>query len=56
MTTVNDQFQYTVSYRKAWCGKHKALVDIYGEWEPSYAKLPYYMAALQHTKSDTIVS
>ena len=31
VAAVNDQFQYTVSYRKAWCGKHKALVDIYGE-------------------------
>ena len=31
MATVNDQFQYTVSYRKAWCRKQKALVDIYGE-------------------------
>ena len=56
VTAVNDQFQYTVSYRKAWCGKHKALVDIYGEWEPSYAKLPYYMAAFQYANPGTVVS
>ena len=56
VATVNDQFQYTVSYRKVWSGKQKILVDIYGEWEPSYAKLPYYMAALQHANPGTVVS
>ena len=37
VATVNDQFQYIVSYRKAWCEKQKVLIDIYGEWESSYA-------------------
>ena len=32
------------------------MVDIYGEWEPSYAKLPYYMAALQYANPGTVVS
>ena len=56
VSAVNNQFQYTVSYRKAWCEKQKALVDIYGEWEPSYAKLPYYMTALQYANPGTVVS
>ena len=56
VATVNDQFQYTVSYKKVWCEKQNVLVDIYGEWELSYAKLYYYMAALQHANLDIVVS
>ena len=32
------------------------MIDIYGEWELSYAKLSYYMAALQHANPSTVVS
>ena len=55
MATINKQFQYAVSYRKALYRKQKALIDIYGEWKLSYANLLYYMVTLQNANLGTIV-
>ena len=55
IASVKEQFGYTISHKKIWYGKQKTLVDIYGEWNISYMKLPYYMAALQNANCGTIV-
>ncbi|XP_020208066.1 uncharacterized protein LOC109812853 [Cajanus cajan] len=31
---------YTISYRKAWMAKQKAIEDLHGNWEQSYHDLP----------------
>lgn len=40
IANVAEQFHYRVSYSKAWHGKQKALIDIFGEWKPSFTCLP----------------
>ncbi|RYR12267.1 hypothetical protein Ahy_B04g069799 isoform A [Arachis hypogaea] len=37
---VQSKFNYTVSYRKAWLVKQKAVEKIYGGWKASYETLP----------------
>ena len=38
---------YTVTYRKAWKGKHMAIAMAFGDWENSYSLLPRWMAVIQ---------
>ncbi|KAF7828664.1 serine/threonine-protein phosphatase 7 long form-like protein [Senna tora] len=52
---MNTQFQFEVSYKKAWLAKHKAITRVFGNWESSYSKLPRWMAAIQHFLPGTIV-
>ena len=37
---------YTISYKKAWKGKHRAIAMAFGDWEKSYSLLPRWMAAV----------
>ncbi|KAF7844642.1 serine/threonine-protein phosphatase 7 long form-like protein [Senna tora] len=52
---MNTQFQFEVSYKKAWLAKHKAITRVFGNWESSYSKLPRWMAAIQHFLPGTVV-
>nr|XP_027188644.1 uncharacterized protein LOC101501977 [Cicer arietinum] len=38
---------YTVSYKKAWMGKNKAIEQIYGNWEESYNQLPQWLLVMK---------
>ncbi|RYR14823.1 hypothetical protein Ahy_B04g071526 isoform A [Arachis hypogaea] len=37
---LQSMFNYTVSYRKAWLAKQKAVANVFGDWEVSYQTLP----------------
>ncbi|XP_015942789.1 uncharacterized protein LOC107468065 [Arachis duranensis] len=41
------------SYRKVWMAKQKAVAQIYGDWEESYAELPRWMLGVQLTMAGT---
>ncbi|RYR10309.1 hypothetical protein Ahy_B05g078784 [Arachis hypogaea] len=43
---VQAKFNYTVSYRKAWLAKQKAVEKIVGRWEASYEALPIWFKAM----------
>ncbi|RYQ89324.1 hypothetical protein Ahy_B09g096028 isoform A [Arachis hypogaea] len=45
---VQSKFNYTVSYRKAWLAKQRAVEKIFGGWEASYEALPIW--AFRHCK------
>ncbi|KAF7813922.1 uncharacterized protein G2W53_034898 [Senna tora] len=53
---VKEEYQFTVSYRKAWLGKQKALAAVYGKWEDSYDTLRRWMRAVQDHLPGTIIS
>ncbi|XP_073219670.1 uncharacterized protein [Cicer arietinum] len=38
---------YTITYRKGWIGKNKAIEQIYGNWEKSYNQLPQWLLVMQ---------
>ncbi|RYQ93163.1 hypothetical protein Ahy_B09g099445 [Arachis hypogaea] len=45
---VQSKFNYTVSYRKAWLAKQRAVEKTFGGWEASYEALPIW--AFRHCK------
>nr|XP_029154668.1 uncharacterized protein LOC112805316 [Arachis hypogaea] len=42
-------YGFRPSYRKVWLAKQKAMAQIYGDWEESYAELPRWMLGVQST-------
>ncbi|XP_057733910.1 uncharacterized protein LOC130949105 [Arachis stenosperma] len=52
---VQLKFNYTVSYRKAWLAKQKAVEKIFGGWEASYEALPIWFEAMCHKESSAVV-
>ncbi|RYQ89454.1 hypothetical protein Ahy_B09g096091 isoform M [Arachis hypogaea] len=52
---VQAKFNYTVSYRKAWLAKQKAVEKIFGGWEASYEALPIWFEAMCHKEPSAIV-
>nr|XP_025607756.1 uncharacterized protein LOC112701177 [Arachis hypogaea] len=52
---VQSKFNYTVSYRKAWLAKQKAIEKIFGGWEASYEALPIWFEAMCHKEPSAIV-
>ncbi|XP_015951626.1 uncharacterized protein LOC107476341 [Arachis duranensis] len=42
-------YGFKPSYRKVWLAKQKAVAQIYGDWEESYAELPRWMLGVQST-------
>ncbi|XP_025692577.1 uncharacterized protein [Arachis hypogaea] len=42
-------YGFRPSYRKVWLAKQKAVAQIYGDWEESYAELPRWMLGVQST-------
>ncbi|XP_015942797.1 uncharacterized protein LOC107468072 [Arachis duranensis] len=47
-------YGFRPSYRKVWMAKQKAVAQIYGDWEESYAELPRWMLGVQSTMAGTI--
>ncbi|XP_052114060.1 uncharacterized protein LOC127745421 [Arachis duranensis] len=47
-------YGFRPSYRKVWMVKQKAVAQIYGDWEESYAELPCWMLGVQSTMAGTI--
>ncbi|XP_016168805.1 uncharacterized protein LOC107611385 [Arachis ipaensis] len=43
---VQSRFNYTVSYRKTWLAKQKAVAKVFGDWEVSYQTLPVWLKAM----------
>ncbi|XP_025674583.1 uncharacterized protein [Arachis hypogaea] len=43
---VQLRFNYTVSYRKAWLAKQKAVAKVFGDWEVSYQALSVWLKAM----------
>jgi len=37
---IKNRYGYSVTYRKAWIAKQKALAMEFGDWEDSYNYLP----------------
>ncbi|XP_015933010.1 uncharacterized protein LOC107459315 [Arachis duranensis] len=52
---VQSKFNYTVSYRKAWLAKQKAVESIFGGWEASYGTLPIWFEAMCHKEPSAVV-
>ncbi|XP_057730577.1 uncharacterized protein LOC130945903 [Arachis stenosperma] len=52
---LQSKFNYTVSYRKAWLAKQKAVEKIYGGWEASYEALPIWFGAMCHKEPSAVV-
>ncbi|XP_052107412.1 uncharacterized protein LOC127740480 [Arachis duranensis] len=52
---VQSKFNYTISYRKAWLAKQKAVESIFGGWEASYEALPIWFEAMCHKEPSVVV-
>ncbi|XP_023771148.2 uncharacterized protein LOC111919790 [Lactuca sativa] len=52
---IVDKLGYTPSYKKLWTGKQKAIEQMFGNWEESYAALPKKFGALHKFNPGTIV-
>lgn len=52
---VKEKFQFTISYKKAWLARTKAVAMVFGDWDESYRRLPRYMASLQAFNPSTVV-
>ncbi|XP_016168617.1 uncharacterized protein LOC107611177 [Arachis ipaensis] len=52
---VQSKFNYTISYRKAWLAKQKAVESIFGGWEASYETLPIWFEAMCHKEPSAVV-
>ncbi|XP_052117548.1 uncharacterized protein LOC107487537 [Arachis duranensis] len=52
---VQSKFNYTISYRKAWLAKEKAVESIFGGWEASYEALPIWFEAMCHKEPSAVV-
>ncbi|XP_057756066.1 uncharacterized protein LOC130975267 [Arachis stenosperma] len=52
---VQSKLNYTVSYRKAWLAKQKAVEKIFGGWEASYEALPIWFETMCHKEPSAVV-
>ncbi|XP_012570323.1 uncharacterized protein [Cicer arietinum] len=52
---IRERYNYTITYRKAWMAKNKAIETIYGNWEKSYNDLPRWLLTMQKFLPGTIV-
>ncbi|RYR74347.1 hypothetical protein Ahy_A02g009021 [Arachis hypogaea] len=46
ITKVQSRFNYTLSYRKAWLAKQKAIAKVFSDWKVSYQTLPVWLKAM----------
>lgn len=53
--SVHEKYGFSVSYRKAWLAKQKAIAQIYGDWENSYNELPKWLLGLQSFMPGTFI-
>ncbi|CAJ2653869.1 unnamed protein product [Trifolium pratense] len=52
---IRDKFNYTITYRKAWNAKNKAIEQIYGNWVQSYRDLPQWLIVMEKWIPGTII-
>ncbi|XP_025611641.1 uncharacterized protein [Arachis hypogaea] len=52
---VQSKFNYTISYRKAWLAKKKAIANIFCGWEASYEALPSWFEAMVQKDPSAVV-
>ncbi|GFZ11319.1 hypothetical protein Acr_22g0007170 [Actinidia rufa] len=52
---VKNHSGFTVSYKKAWLGRTKAIAMVFGDWDSSYEKLPRFMRTLELRNPGTAV-
>ena len=52
---VKNSQRYTISYKKAWRARKKAIQMVFGDWDESYRRLPRFIAALQKYNPGTVV-
>ena len=52
---IKNWYGYSVSYKKAWIAKQKALAMKFSDWEESYNHLPIWLEAVQEVVQGTIV-
>ncbi|XP_057720251.1 uncharacterized protein LOC130934727 [Arachis stenosperma] len=52
---VQSKFNYTVSYRKTWLVKQRAVEKIFGGWKASYEALPIWFEAMCHKEPSAVV-
>ncbi|XP_004488438.1 uncharacterized protein [Cicer arietinum] len=52
---IQALYNYTISYRKAWLGKNKAIEQIYGNWEESYNQLLRWLLVMRTFAPGTII-
>ncbi|XP_016200270.1 uncharacterized protein LOC107641288 [Arachis ipaensis] len=51
---TESTYGFRPSYRKVWKAKEKAVAQIYGDWEESYAELSRWILGMQATKDGTV--
>ncbi|XP_015973497.1 uncharacterized protein LOC107496697 [Arachis duranensis] len=51
---TEGMYGFKPSYRKTWLAKQKAVAQIYGKWEESYAELPRWILGVQSTMEGTV--
>ncbi|XP_015971045.1 uncharacterized protein LOC107494518 [Arachis duranensis] len=52
---VQANFNYTISYRKAWLAKQKVVESIFRGWEASYEALPILFEAMCHKEPSAVI-
>ncbi|XP_050909862.1 uncharacterized protein LOC127123702 [Lathyrus oleraceus] len=52
---IRETFNYTISYKKAWISKNKAITAIYGNWETLYNNLPQWLLVMKTFLLGTII-
>ncbi|XP_047162577.1 uncharacterized protein LOC124832419 [Vigna umbellata] len=52
---IKARFGYSVSYRKAWIAKQKALAMEFEDWEDSYNHMPRWLHAVKDANPGTIL-
>ncbi|XP_050878068.1 uncharacterized protein LOC127081882 [Lathyrus oleraceus] len=55
ITHIRETFNYTISYKKAWISKNKAIAAIYGNWETAYNDLPQWLLVMKTFLPGTII-
>jgi len=51
---IKSRYGYTVTYRRTWIAKEKAITMEYGDWDQSYNEVPRWLLAAQQTNPGTI--
>ncbi|KAJ8633246.1 hypothetical protein MRB53_026582 [Persea americana] len=52
---IKEQYNFTISYKKAWLAKQHAMVLLFGDWEESYKILLAFMAEMQKANLGSVV-
>lgn len=52
---IVSKYKFTLSYRKAWIARNKAIEQVYDNLENSYNEHPHYLLALQNFVPGTVV-